>query len=83
MRDSSRSSFIFLILVCILTTHIQAQELDGFKPLIGKVWKADGKWGDGSKFKQEIEFSFDLNNSIIIANPKALSIKKANRIWSS
>ena len=47
-------------LICVLAIainiQVQAQEnkLAMFDNLVGKVWKADGEWGDGSKFKQEI-----------------------------
>jgi len=37
-----------------------------FKPLENYVWKAEGNWGDGSKFKQEIHLDFSLNDTLVI-----------------
>jgi len=61
------------ILSIFLFTQIslgQKSDLSIFNNLIGKQWKAEGKWGDGSKFKQETIFSFDLNKTIVIAKSK-------------
>ncbi|MEO0900715.1 MAG: hypothetical protein AAFY00_01410 [Bacteroidota bacterium] len=61
-------------LVCILFTSIgifaQENPLSIFENLMNKTWFAEGNWGDGSKFKQEITFSYDLSNTLIIANSK-------------
>ncbi len=60
---------IFTILCAIFFTQTsfgQKNELSIFNNLIGKKWEAEGNWGDGSKFKQEITFSYDLNNTIVI-----------------
>ncbi|MCK8522317.1 hypothetical protein M0D21_12095 [Aquimarina sp. D1M17] len=66
-------------ILLLLTANIswaQTSNLSIFEPLTGKVWKADGNWGDGSKFKQEIEFKFDLNNTIVIASSKGYTNKE-------
>ncbi|WP_422351292.1 hypothetical protein [Flagellimonas sp.] len=48
--------------------NAQAQEpLSVFEPLMGKTWSAEGNWGDGSKFKQDINFRYDLNKKLVIA----------------
>ena len=39
--------------------------MDIFKPLEKYTWKAEGNWGDGSKFKQEIELSFSLQGNLV------------------
>ncbi len=51
----------------------QKSELSIFKNLTNKVWKAEGNWGDGSKFKQEIVFKFDLDSTIVIAKSKGFT----------
>lgn len=38
-----------------------------FAPLIGKSWRADGKWADGTVFAQEVRFEWDLERSAVIA----------------
>ncbi|WP_431123850.1 VOC family protein [Flagellimonas flava] len=49
--------------------HLQAQDnpLSMFDPLIGKTWSAEGNWGDGSVFKQDITYRYDINNVLVIA----------------
>lgn len=37
-----------------------------FKSLENYTWEAEGKWGDGSTFKQEISLKFSLNNKLVI-----------------
>ena len=37
-----------------------------FGHLAGKTWKAEGNWGDGSKFSQEIEIDYALNGAIVV-----------------
>lgn len=55
---------LFILLMPIL---LKAQEnpLEIFKPLENYRWCAEGEWGDGSKFKQEIRFEFALDNTIV------------------
>lgn len=45
----------------------QASKLSMFDPLMGQIWKAEGKWDDGSKFMQEIRFEYALDSTIVIA----------------
>lgn len=61
-----------LVLIACLPCILQAQEvsLDIFKPLVGKTWNAEGKWGDGSEFKQEVRLEYDLNRNIVVAKTK-------------
>lgn len=40
-------------------------DLSFFEPLIGKVWVVDGQWGDGTPFKQEIIYEYDLDKKIV------------------
>ncbi|MCL6266175.1 hypothetical protein [Flagellimonas myxillae] len=57
----------FLSLLFAGLFHLQAQEpLSIFQPLMGKTWSAEGSWGNGQKFKQDIIFWFDLNQKLVI-----------------
>ncbi len=62
-------SIIFCVLVFI-SLSIKGQEISeplrGFMPLIGKTWIAYGEWGNGSQFKQEIQFSTKLNGNMVV-----------------
>lgn len=57
---------LFILLLPIFSNG-QDAELSMFDKLVDKTWKAEGTWGDGSKFLQEIEFKFSLDSSIVIA----------------
>ncbi|WP_299118005.1 hypothetical protein [uncultured Winogradskyella sp.] len=57
---------IFILLVSI-GAYAQKSNLSIFDNLVEKTWKANGNWGDGSKFYQEINFEYSLDNSIVIA----------------
>ncbi len=61
--------------VLFLHTFLSAQSTDwgAFHNLMDKTWEAEGKWGNGSKFKQEVQFSFDLNQQIIVAESKGFT----------
>ena len=65
-----RQPFFLALLVCSFITKAQNNPLEKFRPLVGKTWEADGKWGDGSSFKQSITFRFDLENTLVIASSK-------------
>ena len=69
---------LIVLLVLSLTSLFQAsllsqQSLDIFKPLVDKVWYAEGTWGNGSSFKQEVEFSFDLGGQLVIAQSQGFT----------
>lgn len=53
--------FLFSVL-----TFGQNNNLSMFNNLIGKTWKAEGKWNNGDKFLQEIQINSSLNGSIIM-----------------
>ncbi|WP_115462779.1 hypothetical protein [Winogradskyella aurantiaca] len=65
-----------LIFRCLILSSIslgispifgQSKGLEGFNNLIGKTWKASGQWSNGTKFEQEVHFSFDLCKQIVLA----------------
>ncbi|MDH7445258.1 hypothetical protein [Aquimarina sp. 2201CG14-23] len=71
---------IFILLAIIsISSWSQETDLSIFKNLIGKEWKAEAKWGDGTIFKQETIFAFDLNNTLIIAKSKGFTDKKQSQ----
>ncbi len=51
-------------------------QLKNFEPFIGKTWVASGQWGDGSKFKQEITFSYDLDSTLVLTKSKGFTNKE-------
>lgn len=57
---------ILLILLIPIGTFAQNSELAIFDNLVAKIWKAGGSWGDGSKFKQEIQIDYSLNSTIVV-----------------
>lgn len=61
-------NIIFVLLFIPVMTFSQNSQLSIFNNLVSKTWKAEGNWGDGSKFKQEIQFTLSLDNTIIITN---------------
>ena len=61
-------NLIILVILIPLMGLSQGKELSLFNSLMGKTWKADGNWNDGSKFKQEKTFEYDLDSTIVIVN---------------
>ncbi|PRX55201.1 VOC family protein [Flagellimonas meridianipacifica] len=70
-------------LLCIfcmaLSIHGQENYLSFFDGLIGKTWKAEGNWGDGSKFSQEITFEYVLDGTLVIAKSKGFTDKEQTK----
>ncbi|WP_223826539.1 VOC family protein [Flagellimonas sp. S3867] len=65
-----------LMLLLTLGIFIQGQgqeSLSVFENLIGKSWYAEGAWGNGTKFKQEIVFEYDLGGTLVISNAKGFT----------
>lgn len=66
--------FRFLLSLCYLgmtcTVWAQKGDLSEFGNLIDKTWKAEGKWGDGSLFRQEVKFDYDLGGTLVVARSK-------------
>jgi len=73
-----------LVITFLLISHISIAQkntlTNTFDHLVNKTWKADGKWGDGSKFKQEIHFKYSLNKSIVIAESIGFTDKKQTKL---
>lgn len=71
---------IFLIAFTPIVAMAQKGNLSIFDNLINKTWKAEGNWGDGSKFHQQTTFEYDLEKAIITAKSKGYIDKKQTQI---
>lgn len=67
---------LFLLFIIPITLFSQNNKLEFFEALIDKTWKAEGKWGDGSTFKQELNYQYALDSTLIICNTKGFIDKK-------
>ena len=71
LKTPSPINFIMKSILLIITLAIsslafcQKSDLSSFNNLVNKTWKAEGKWGDGNSFKQEITFTYSSDSSII------------------
>ena len=68
----------YLVFRSLISLNAQ-ENLKRMEPLMGKTWSAEGNWGDGSKFKQEITFSYGLDSTLVIANSKGYTNKKQTK----
>ena len=59
-------SLVILLFLMPVALMAQDNSLTIFKSLEKYTWKAEGKWGDGSSFKQEISLKFSLNDKLVI-----------------
>ena len=60
-------------LVVFIYSQAQENRLSVFDNLMGKIWKAEGNWGDGSQFKQETIFQYSLDSTLVIAESKGFT----------
>lgn len=75
-----KHSILILLLFIPSLTFGQNSELSIFNNLAGKTWKAEGHWGNGSKFFQEIEIEFLLDSSIVITKTKGFINKEQTKL---
>ena len=59
---------IFLLFCAPWIGFGQTNQLELFNNLVGKTWKAEGNWNDGSKFYQELTINYELDSAIIEVN---------------
>ncbi|MBR9913597.1 MAG: hypothetical protein GYB32_02025 [Algicola sp.] len=60
-----------LLVISPCLVNGQQGHLSMFQNLVNKTWVAEGQWeNNGPKFKQEITFSFDLENTLVIVDSK-------------
>ncbi|SNY99713.1 Catechol 2,3-dioxygenase [Flagellimonas pacifica] len=63
---------LLLTLGAFILGHGQ-EPLSIFENLIGKTWCAEGAWGNGAKFKQEIQFEYSLNSTLVLVHSKGFT----------
>lgn len=71
MNTKQIQVFIFIFMIPLVVVG-QLKELSLFENLVDKTWIADGKWENGSPFKQEVRLQFDLQGTLVIANTKGI-----------
>ncbi len=79
LKNLHRKSLLLAVTALLLVpTFMTAQDnpLNGFENLVGKTWKAEGTWGDGSKFKQEIDFRYSLEGKTIVTESQGFVNKE-------
>lgn len=66
---------LLVLVLLLLGFKVKAQEnkLALFDNLIDRTWYAEGSWGNGAEFKQEIAFRYDLGNTLVIAESKGFT----------
>lgn len=73
---------IFLSLLARTTVSAQENILGVFDNLVGKTWKAEGIWGNGTGFKQEITFNYALDSTLIITKTKGFTNQEQTKFGS-
>lgn len=77
LREALVALIRYFIMKCITTTLAlvlslqviaQQSDLSVYDHLLSKTWLAQGSWGNGSPFYQKIEFKYNLDESIVVAN---------------
>jgi len=68
-----RLNILFVLLFLTSSAVAQNEGLSVFDALIGKTWYAEGKWGDGSIFKQETTMEYGLGEHIVISRSKGFT----------
>ncbi|KZS38993.1 hypothetical protein AWE51_10525 [Aquimarina aggregata] len=63
-----KNVFVILLFFVSIKVFSQDSKLSMFDNLVEKTWKAEGNWGDGSKFVQEIKFEYSLDSTLVITN---------------
>ncbi len=63
-----KTKALIVILFISFMSFGQTSELSVFDNLVAKTWKAEGTWGDGSKFIQEISIDYALDSTLVILN---------------
>ena len=73
----------FPTLLCLVglqvTAFSQNAPLQSFDTFIG-IWKAEGNWGDGSKFYQVTTFEYDLNGTLVLARAEGYTDQQQTTI---
>lgn len=77
IRNSKIKLYLPILIFGLVSTFCFSQDgLDIFEGFTSKTWKAEGKWGDGSLFKQESKFSYALDSTIVVVKSKGFTNKE-------
>lgn len=73
-----------IIVTLLLSTftvlsYSQHEQPTEFDHLLNKTWKAEGKWGDGSTFRQEVYYESALGGTLFIAKSKGFNDQQQTR----
>ena len=69
----------FLLLPFLFVTATvcaQYNPLAFFEPLMGRTWSAEGVWENGSGFRQEINFEYSLDSTLVLVKSKGFTDKQ-------
>lgn len=66
----TKSLVSIALLFALFAAQSQENPLSSFDNLLDKTWISEGKWGDGSVFRQETFFTYGLNKQLIIVKSK-------------
>lgn len=68
MRTTTTAALIALLIAAAPQAgQADASPLEAFEDLVGGRWRAEGTWESGQPFIQEVEFRWDLGQTIVIA----------------
>lgn len=71
---------VLLLILCPYFLAAQSLNWGAFENLVHKTWEAEGKWGNGSPFKQSIHYTYDLEEKLIIAKSKGFIDKAQTKM---
>ncbi|MEM9917629.1 MAG: DUF4440 domain-containing protein [Bacteroidota bacterium] len=73
---------LWMVLVLHISLFAQDSPLSPFDALVGKTWVAEGQWADGSVFKQEVVFEYDLNKQVVKAHSMGFT-DEVRTVWGA
>ncbi|RUT73466.1 hypothetical protein [Ancylomarina longa] len=72
----------YLILLCLLFSGLlsaqQQSPLEAFDRFVQGKWLTEGKWSNGNPFKQEVQFSWNLNHKLVEVKTYGTINRKTN-----
>lgn len=79
--NKDRLLLVIMVLTALTGHQLKAQQraLSVFEPLMGRTWEANGTWGDGTNFKQEIAFEYSLDSTLVITQSKGFTNQEQSR----
>ena len=65
-----KGTLILLFISSCVSAYSQENQFKPFENLLGKSWVAEGHWGDGSPFYQEVRFEYALEEQLILVKSR-------------